>query len=95
MLAKTHSAQLIGLRADILDVEVDLSRGLHSFTIVGLADKAVDEAKDRISAAIKNSGFPSPQKSNKRVVVSLAPADVRKEGTGFFSHYCHLQLMQL
>jgi magnesium chelatase family protein len=82
MLAKTHSAQLIGLRADILDVEVDLSRGLHSFTIVGLADKAVDEAKDRISAAIKNSGFPSPQKSNKRVVVSLAPADVRKEGTG-------------
>jgi magnesium chelatase family protein len=82
MLAKTYTAQLIGLRADLLEVEIDLSRGLHSFSIVGLADKAVDEAKDRISAAIKNSGFPSPQKSNKRIVVSLAPADVKKEGTG-------------
>jgi magnesium chelatase family protein len=83
MLAKVHSVQIVGLRADIIDVEVDISTGLHSFAIVGLADKAVEEAKDRISAAIKNSGFRSPQKGNKKIVVSLAPADIKKEGTSF------------
>lgn len=83
MLAKVHSAQVTGLRADIIDVEVDISKSLKSFTIVGLPDKAVEEAKDRISAAIKNSGFPSPHKGNKKTVVSLAPADIRKEGPIF------------
>lgn len=83
MLAKVHSAQVTGLRPDIIDVEVDISKSLKSFTIVGLPDKAVAEAKDRISAAIKNSGFPSPYKGNKRTVVSLAPADIRKEGPIF------------
>lgn len=83
MVARIFSAQVVGLQADIVDVEVDISRGLHSFTVVGLPDKAVEEAKDRISAAIKNSGFPSPQKSNKKVIVSLAPADLKKEGSVF------------
>jgi len=83
MVAKVYSAQVVGLQTDIVDVEVDISRGLHSFTIVGLPDKAVEEAKDRISAAIKNSGFPSPQKSNRKVIVSLAPADLKKEGPVF------------
>jgi len=83
MLAKVHSAQVTGLRADIIDIEVDISKSLKSFTIVGLPDKAVEEAKDRISAAIKNSGFPSPHKGNKKTVVSLAPADIRKEGPAF------------
>lgn len=83
MLAKTFSAQVSGLRADIVEVEVDVAKGLHSFVIVGLPDKAVEEAKDRIAAAIKNSGFPSPQKSNKKIIVSLAPADLKKEGPVF------------
>lgn len=83
MLAKTHSAQVVGLNSYIIDIEVDLSRGLHSFSLVGLPDKAVEEAKERISAAIKNSGFQSPLKSNKRVIVSLAPADLKKEGPIF------------
>ena len=60
-----------------------VSKSLKSFTIVGLPDKAVEEAKDRISAAIKNSGFPSPHKGNKKTVVSLAPADIKKEGPIF------------
>jgi magnesium chelatase family protein len=83
MLAKTFSAQVIGLRADIVEVEVDVAKGLHSFVIVGLPDKAVEEAKDRITAAIKNSGFKSPQKSNKKIIISLAPADLKKEGPVF------------
>ncbi len=81
--AKTYSAQTVGLGAKIIDVEVDLSKGLHSFTIVGLPDKAVEESKDRVSASIKNSGFTSPKSQNKKVVVSLAPADIKKEGPAF------------
>ncbi len=81
--AKTHSGQSHYLKGAIIDVEVDLSRGLHSFSIVGLPDKAVEEAKDRISAAIKNSGFVSPKQKNHRVVISLAPAHIKKEGTHF------------
>ena len=83
MLGKVHSAQLVGLKPEIIDIEVDIAKGLHSFTIVGLPDKAVEEARDRLSAAIKNSGFASPQKSNKKVIVSLAPADIKKEGPIF------------
>jgi len=83
MSVKVHSVQTVGLKANIIDVEVDLSQGLHSFSVVGLPDKAVEEAKDRISAAIKNSGFASPQKKNQKVIVSLAPADIKKEGPIF------------
>lgn len=82
-IAKTYTAQLIGLTAHTITIEVDLSNGLHAFAIVGLGDKAVEEAKDRISAAIKNSGYTSPKQKNQKVVISLAPADVRKEGTAF------------
>jgi magnesium chelatase family protein len=82
-ISKTYSAQLIGLNTHILSIEVDLSNGLHSFAIVGLPDKAVEEAKDRVSSAIKNSGYVSPKQKNQKVVVSLAPADIRKEGSGF------------
>lgn len=80
--AKVHSAQAHLLKPYIVDVEADLSRGLNSFSIVGLGDKAVDEAKDRISAAVKNTGFESPKSKNHKVVISLAPAEVRKEGSG-------------
>jgi magnesium chelatase family protein len=81
--SKTYSTQVSGLRADIITIEVDLSNGLHSFSIVGLGDRAVEEAKDRISAAIKNSGFVSPKQRNQKVVISLSPADIRKEGVIF------------
>ena len=64
-------------------IEADLSRGLHSFTIVGLPGKAVEEAKDRVSAAIKNSGLPSPKSKNHKIVISLSPADLKKEGPLF------------
>ena len=80
--AKVHSAQASLLKPYIVDVEADLSRGLNSFSIVGLGDKAVEEAKDRISAAVKNSGFESPKSKNHKVVISLAPAEVKKEGSG-------------
>ena len=82
-VSKLYSAQATLLSAQIIDIEVDLSRGLHSFSIVGLADKSVDESKDRVSAAIKNSGWKSPKNKNQKVVVSLAPADVKKEGPIF------------
>ena len=81
--AKVYSAEPTLLGAEIVTVEVDLSKGLHSFTIVGLADKAVEESRDRLSAAIKNSGFKSPKNKNQKVVISLAPADLKKEGPLF------------
>jgi len=80
---KVHSAQTFLLEAHIVDVEVDLSKGLHNFTIVGLPDKAVEESRDRMSAAIKHSGFDSPKSHNQKIVVSLAPAHLKKEGPLF------------
>lgn len=81
--AKTYSAQPVALKAEIIDVEVDLSKGLNAFNVVGLPDKAVEESKDRVSAAIKNSGFDSPKQKNQKTVVALAPADIKKEGPNF------------
>ena len=69
--------------ARLITVETDISHGLHSFTLVGLPDKAVEEARDRVSAAIKNSGYTSPKTTNQKVTISLAPADLRKEGSSF------------
>ncbi|MDO8183593.1 MAG: YifB family Mg chelatase-like AAA ATPase [bacterium] len=83
MISKVCAAQLVGLEADLVDIETDIGKGLRSFNIVGLADKAVEEARDRINAAIKNSGFKAPAKGNKKIIVSLAPADIKKEGTAF------------
>lgn len=82
-LAKINSAIALGLTAKPVHVEVDLSAGLHSFTIVGLPDKAVEEAKERVNAAIKNSGAKEPRHHNRRVVVNLAPAEIKKHGSGF------------
>ncbi len=83
MFARVYSAQATLLSAEIVTIEVDLSRGLHSFTIVGLPDKAVEESRDRLSAAIKNSALDSPKSKNQRIVISLAPADIKKEGPVF------------
>lgn len=81
--ARVYGAQTSLLKPHIVSVETDLSRGLHSFTIVGLPDKAVEESRDRVAAAIKHSGFDSPKSRNQRIVISLAPADLRKEGPMF------------
>ncbi len=82
-LSKVHSAELEGIDAKLIEVEVDLNVGLHSFNIVGLADKALNEAKERVSSAIKNTGFKPPTRENRKITVNLAPADVKKTGAGF------------
>lgn len=82
-IARTMTAQPGVLRGDIVTIEADLSRGLYSFSVVGLPGKAVEEAKDRVSAAIKNSGFKSPKSDNHKIVISLAPADLKKDGPLF------------
>ena len=81
--ATVTSAQVHLLKTALVRVEVDLSKGINAFSIVGLPDKAVGEAKDRISAAIKNTGFKSPKQKNYKIIISLAPADIKKEGTSF------------
>lgn len=82
-LAKVYSAELEGVKAKLIEVEVDLNIGLHSFNIVGLADKALSEAKERVSSAIKNAGFKSPTKENRKITVNLAPADIKKTGSQY------------
>ncbi len=71
------------LGGTVVTIEADLSRGLHSFAIVGLAGKAIEEAKDRMSAAIKHSGYPAPKSQNHKIVISLSPADIKKDGPLF------------
>jgi magnesium chelatase family protein len=83
MSVTIYSAQVVGINARPISVEVDITPGLHTFTIVGLADKEVQESKERIGAAIKNLGALAPHKKSQRVIVNLAPADIRKEGPAF------------
>lgn len=81
MLSKIFSATTVGLDGVIIKVEVDVAeRGFPTFTIVGLPSKAIEESKERVRAAIKNSGFEMPE---TRIVVNLAPADIPKEGSLF------------
>ncbi len=80
MLARAFSFGLLGIEAYPVEVEVDISRGLPAVTLVGLADTAIRESKERVKSAIKNSGFNWPQ---ERVTVNLAPSDIKKEGACF------------
>ncbi|HXK50461.1 MAG TPA: YifB family Mg chelatase-like AAA ATPase [Clostridiales bacterium] len=80
MLAKVLSAAVIGLDAFTVEVETHLERGLPGLSIVGLPDNVVKESKDRINAAIKNSGYVFPL---KKITVNLAPADIKKEGSSY------------
>ena len=82
-VAQVHTIQPDVLRGTVVTIEADISRGLHSFSIVGLAGKAIDESKDRVGSAIKHTGYPSPKTKNQKVVISLAPADIKKEGPLF------------
>jgi magnesium chelatase family protein len=81
--ARTYGAQPGIPQAHCVAVEADVSKGLHQFALVGLPDKAVEESRDRVSSAIKNSGFKSPKHSNLKIVISLAPAHLKKEGALF------------
>jgi magnesium chelatase family protein len=80
MLSRVLSGAVLGIDGYLVRVEADVARGLPSFATVGLPQGAVREGKERVVAAIKNSGFELPP---KRITINLAPADVRKEGTGF------------
>ncbi|MCM8771342.1 MAG: YifB family Mg chelatase-like AAA ATPase [Candidatus Omnitrophica bacterium] len=80
MLAKVFSFGLLGIEAYPVEIEVDVTSGLPATTLVGLADTAIKESRERIKAAIKNSGFKWPE---ERVTISLAPSDIKKEGTAF------------
>ncbi len=83
MPSKVFSAEILGLDAQLIEVEVAGSRGLRAFNIVGLADKAVEESRERISSAIKTLKLSSPHHTNLKILVNLAPADIKKVG----SHY--------
>ncbi len=82
--SKVYGAQPHLLKGKIVTIEVDITKNtLHAFTMVGLPDKAVDEAKDRMSSALKNTGYNSPKNQNQKIVISLSPADLKKEGAYF------------
>jgi magnesium chelatase family protein len=80
MLARILSSAVFGIDAYVVEVEVDIAQGLPAFATVGLPEGAVKESKDRVKAAVKNSGYEFPA---RRITVNLAPADVKKEGTAF------------
>ena len=80
IVSKVYSSALFGIESYPVEVEVDLARGLPKFSIVGLPDIAVKEARERVSSAIKNSSFTFP---TKKITVNLAPADIKKEGSSF------------
>lgn len=80
MLAKIYSAATQGIDAYIVEVEIHSDKNLPGVTIVGLPDSAVKESRERVNAAIKNSGFTFP---NRKLTVNLAPADIKKEGSSF------------
>ena len=80
MVSKVITSTVIGLDAYKIEVEVDILNSLPAMSIVGLPDTAVSEARERVKSAIKNSGYLFP---NKKIVVNLAPADIKKEGTNY------------
>lgn len=80
MLAKVYSCAVNGLDGVLVEVEVDITNGLPAFTVVGLGDMAVQESRERVRAAIRNSGLSFP---TKRITVNLAPADLRKAGPAY------------
>src|ERR1035438_8619182 len=80
MLSKIYSSATYGIDAYIVEVETNVEKNIPSFTIVGLPDNAIKESRERVSAAIKNSGFEFPI---KKITVNLAPADIKKEGSSF------------
>lgn len=80
MFSKVYGCAVVGINGKLIEIETDVANGLPSLTIVGLPDNAVKESRDRVKAAIKNSGFVFPQ---KRITINLAPAELKKEGSAF------------
>ncbi len=80
MLAKVYTCAVVGLDGELVQVEVDIASGLPAFHVVGLPDAAVQEARERVRAAVRNSGFTFPM---RRITVNLAPAELKKEGAGY------------
>jgi magnesium chelatase family protein len=80
MLAKIHSCAIFGIKGIPLEIEVDIADGLPAFDLIGLPDASVREARERVRAAVRNSGFNFPY---SRITVNLAPADLKKEGSAF------------
>ena len=80
MLSKINSMALLGLDGYLIEVQVDVSNGMPCWEMVGLPDTSVKEAKERVKTAIKNSGY---EMLSKRIVINLAPADTKKEGSIF------------
>src|SRR5262245_33239895 len=80
MLAKVFSSAVLGIDAYVVEVEVDLAPGLPTFAVVGLPDASVKESRERVKAAVQNSGLDFPV---RRITVNLAPADIRKEGSAY------------
>ena len=80
MFTILKSGSVSGIDGNVIDVEVDISKGMPAFSIVGLPDNAVKESKERVRTAIINSGHLFPQ---NRITINLAPAGIRKEGAGF------------
>ncbi|MGA1869179.1 MAG: YifB family Mg chelatase-like AAA ATPase [bacterium] len=85
MISKLYSASLLGIDAYPIEVEVDLAKGLPFFSTVGLPDTTVKESRERVKSALNNTGYRFP---NNRITINLAPADIRKEGTGFDLPIC-------
>lgn len=81
--ARLYSAELEGIEAKIIEVEADVNVGLHDFMIVGLGDRSLTEAKERVNSALKNSGIKPPNRENRRITINLAPADIRKTGSQY------------
>lgn len=80
MLSRTYSATCLGIDAYLIEIEVDVANGLPEIALVGLPDQAVRESKERVRAAVRNSGY---QTSPKKITINLAPADIKKEGPAY------------
>ena len=83
MVGKTFSAFSKGLESIPIEVETDISNGMHAFNVVGLADSSIKESRERIGSAVKNLGAESPIRTRKKVVVNLAPANIKKTGSNY------------
>jgi len=79
-LAKTHGGAVLGVDATIIEVEVNVGGGQLQYFLVGLPDAAIKEGQHRIEAALKNNAYPMPR---QKVVINMAPADIRKEGSAY------------
>ena len=83
MCAKVFSSTILGITAQVIEAEVECTNGLRSFAVVGMATKSVDESKERVDLAIKNTGIKSPTEQTQKIIVNLAPAEIKKQGALF------------